>query len=335
MTHWLCSLALALVWTLSAPAQESSDEPPVAGRPVGFSNIVGKYSIKVSAAPTEIQVEEAITMRVVITGAGPAKYEPNRKDLNLFFSLTWDQDFYVQELRDEHKVDRAAKTWLFVYRLKPKHARVEAIDDIKLIYYDPGAKRFVTKYADPPIKLTVKLKPDTSGEIELKDVSPVPESFYEHVEGKGVLVRLQRLHVASDWQLGTITAAPPLLCLAIVLAYWRFFPDEAKRLRRHRLGAAQRAMAHLKSDPASARDALRRYLEERFEFAVAEPTPTEVFAFLNRRGFALVRCKECQAIFQLCDTESYTIGSARDLASLAEAAARVIQSLEADPCARA
>src|SRR5271155_5188084 len=64
---------------LSAFAQPPSIDPPIVGRPDDFSNIVGKYDIQASAEPTDVRVEEPITLRIRIIGSGPEKYEPNRK----------------------------------------------------------------------------------------------------------------------------------------------------------------------------------------------------------------------------------------------------------------
>src|SRR5436309_1725216 len=51
-------------------------DPPVAGRPAQFSGVVGRYRLEVSAAPTSVVVEEAVTLRVRVVGQGPARYQP-------------------------------------------------------------------------------------------------------------------------------------------------------------------------------------------------------------------------------------------------------------------
>src|SRR6516225_10006177 len=86
---WLAlrsTLGLLLWSTASAFAQKTPDDPPfpVTDRPVDFSNIVGKYDIKARADPTDLQVEQSITLRIQIIGKGRTEYEPNRKYLRLF-----------------------------------------------------------------------------------------------------------------------------------------------------------------------------------------------------------------------------------------------------------
>src|SRR5947209_20450535 len=98
--------ALALLAMLRCPgllsAQPSSD-PPLTGRPAQFSNIVGRYTIAATATPTEVPVEEPITLRVTIKGSGPPKYEPNRKHLHLF-PERWANDFYIEPVPAEDRV---------------------------------------------------------------------------------------------------------------------------------------------------------------------------------------------------------------------------------------
>ena len=61
---------IVLIVALYSPvfAQSVSIDPPVADRPEDFSNIVGKYTIKVTVEPTEVHVEQPITLRIYITG---------------------------------------------------------------------------------------------------------------------------------------------------------------------------------------------------------------------------------------------------------------------------
>jgi hypothetical protein len=327
MTRILCLLGLALT-AGSAFAQGPDNEPPVANRPVDFSNIVGKYTIKVSAAPTEARVEDPIILRIEITGSGPKEYEPDRKYLKLF-PESFEKDFYVQELRDQHKVDRDRKTWLFVYQIKPKHVNATAIDEIKLVYYDPVLKIFPPKYAKR-IELKVGPKPDKSEEIVLTDLSVVPDSFYSITESRDVLTRSGPFIVLSGPSWALLLILPPVVCVAGVFAWRRLFPHEAEQARQYRLASASRAVAQLQAGKVAASVIVSGYLSDRFDFAVEDPTPAEVFSFLKRRGFALVRCAQAQAFFQACDAARYTAAAApvpRD------EAVRLIQALEADPCA--
>ncbi len=326
---WVLILFLATLCPRSTIAQPPNIDPPIVGRPDGFSNIVGKYDIQASAEPTDVRVEEPITLRIRITGSGPEKYEPDRKHLQLFSG--WDENFYVQEMRDEHQIERDKRTWLFVYRLKPKHAKLNAIDGIKLVYYDPsiaGKKKFVTRFVEP-IKITVKPKRADPGPVT---VLAAPESFYEHAASADVLTGTVSPFALSGGALAAVLLAVPCVCLIGAFAWRRLFPDKRGLKERRRSQAAERALADLRAGSGSPWAVVCRYLRQRLDFAARDATPREVARFLKRRGFALERCAQGQAFLQACDAVRYTGGVAPDGKSLADEAATLIQTLEADPC---
>ena len=70
----LCPTTLA-----AEPMAQPTAAPPLTGRPAQFSDIVGSYTIAVTAAPTKVPVEEPITLRITIHGTGPSQYQPRHK----------------------------------------------------------------------------------------------------------------------------------------------------------------------------------------------------------------------------------------------------------------
>ena len=330
----LRACCLLLLSASSISAQGGLVDPPVVGRPVDFSNLVGRYEIKVRADPTEVTIEQPILLRIEIIGAGPAKYEPNRRYLKLFPDL-WEKDFYVQEMRDEHQSIRDKNTWSFVYRLKPKHLKINAMDGIKLVYYDPtipGNKKFVTTYPER-IALRIHPKPDQSNLIEL-DPRIAPDSFYQYVEAKNVLEGSMRPSAISTFQIVLLVSIPPLACLIGVIVWQRCFPDESQRARQHRTTSAQRALAHLQAGNGSVWEMMRRYLHERFDFSIPDPTPVDVALFLKRRGFAKPLCDQARKFFAACDALRFTSSELAESKQLKDEAVHLIEALEADPCAR-
>jgi hypothetical protein len=329
MTHPCRCLLLLLAWPAPLLAQRPSIDPPLAGRPVDFSNVVGQYAIQATAEPTEVQVEDPITLRIVITGEGEEQYQPRREHLRLF--PAWDDDFYVQEIREEHTADRDKKTWLFVYRLRPKHTKIDVIDDIKLVFYNPdkpGKVKFETRRAEP-IAIVVKAKRDKPIEVPLKSA---PDSFYSWLESPDLLSHTPPPFVPSGALMVSILSVPPLAFLLGAWARRRYFPDEGERRQRQRSLAAKRALEQLQAGVDPAWVVLGRYLHERFDLAVDEPTPADVAAFLKRRGFARDLCGQCLAFFRAGDAVVYASG--RVSTHLSDEAARLVHALEADPCAR-
>ena len=324
-------IVLALTLASTVLAQDLSIDPPVADRPEDFSNIVGKYTIKATAKPTEVHVEEPITVHIYITGEGPAKYEPQRRHLRLL--PAFDDDFYVQPIPDEDKVMREQKTWLFVYRLRPKHAKIEAIEGIKLVYFDPSRgglpkKKFVSAFVDGiPIKVTPK--PETAPNVSVDGLA-FPDSFYR-VESAGVLNCAAAPFSLSGLAAMLFLGGVPVTCLVGALVWRRCVPDSQQVHARQRDAAALRALGRLENgEPAG--QVVCQYLRERLDFPLDEPTPMEIAAFLDRRGCTKELCRQVHSFFQAGDAMRF--GSGATSKRQDEEVQRLIQALEGDPCAR-
>jgi hypothetical protein len=325
---------VSLLILSTAVRAQPSIEVPTVGVPPDFSGIVGKYQQpKMSATPTDVHVEQPIRVEIRITGAGPVEQEPDRKKIRRILPRSWDNDFFVNEKHDEHRVVRDEKTWLFVYVLKPKHTAVKAIDDFTLVTFDPekpSRNKFNTKYANR-IEITVKPKLDSEQKITIVDPA-APASFYE-VLSVDVHDSVVPISIAA-WQVALFLVLPPILCVAVVFGYRRAFPSASARSQRFRSEAARRALVQLERRSGPAWTVVACYLHERFGFAAADATPAEVAAFLQRRGFARPLIKQARAFFQDCDAVRFTPEVGAEMKRLPEDAACLIQSLEADPCAR-
>jgi hypothetical protein len=307
---------------------------PAKDRPIAYSGIVGKYTVRASAEPMEVQVEDPIVLRVQVEGKGPKDKEPDRHCLDHSRKI-WEKQFYVLDLKDEDEINRAKGIWTFVFRLKPKHSRIDRIDDIMIAFYDPESRdqnKYVTDYADP-IPIKVKPRPDKSGDAKIEAVA-APASFFEIADQNRVLKPSGDFAV-SQWFVIVVIILGPLGCFAGVFAWRNLVPDEVERARRHRNNAAPRALARLHSHADRIGDAMRQYLCERFDYPASDVMPREAAAFLKRRGFALPVCERVRSFFQSADLERYAESEDGHARPTAEDAIRLIQALEADPCARA
>ncbi|MSU78532.1 MAG: hypothetical protein EXS16_10615 [Gemmataceae bacterium] len=328
------ALLFLIAWPPTAgTAQTASDEPPVADRPVDFSNLVGVWTMRVEASPTDAHVEEPITLRIILAGIGPAKYEPHRKHLKLF-PESFEADFYIQELRDEHRIERNSNTWVFVYRLKPKHDKVKEIDGITLWYYNPkspGKRKYVPIFA-PSISLTVKAKREAPSDIEIRALD-LPETYYVVPPASAVIGHSAPFAISAG-DVALALTLPPILCGIFVLAWRRWFPSDAERAIRIRRWAAPKAVSLLQGGNDDPHEIAVQYLAERFDFVPRDPTPPEVFDFLKRRGFTLASCAAAERFFAARDAGRFAGMSSADRQPSLTLAVTLINALEADRCAQ-
>jgi hypothetical protein len=326
-------LLLALPPMLSA--QGPSGAPPIAGRPAQFSDVVGSYTIRAEAAPTEVAVEGPITLRITLAGRGPAKYQPERKHLKIFPD-SWTQEFYVEPVHGEDRLSPSEGTWVFVYRLRPKHEQVTAIDGIKLVYYQPPMSRtpgrFQTTYAEP-IAISVKPRPakELPNDLPLRTA---PDTFFALPDAAAVLTEWPVLPAVAPWLVWLVLLAPPLLAIAGVRC-WRLLALPGNT-RRHdaRNPAARRALKALElADGTPVWVVWGAYLRERLDFPAEEPTPTEVRCFLRRRGVTRTLGEKLALFLATCDAARFAKPGAAQAGPLREEASRLIDALEGDLCA--
>ena len=321
-------LILCAAVSLWFHSEASAQEPPLANRPAQFSRIVGSYTIEVRATPVEVPVEEPITLHVTIAGKGLAQFQPDRKYLQLF-PESWSRDFYVEPVPDEDRASPEDGTWDFVYRLRPKHQKVTAIDGIKLVYYEPAGKggKYQTRYAEP-IEIAVKPRRPVPELSEGLAVQTAPASFYELPSTEALLTEWPGPETLPAWAL-LFLIAPPILTIVAVSSVRRFGPP--KRRRRERSATAQHALRELgtaSGEPVWA--VLTRYLHERLGFAAAEATPSDVERFLRQRGASRAMAEQVAVLLRDCDAVRFAGAAAAGPSR--ERAAQPIGALEDDLC---
>lgn len=323
------ALPVALLSFLLGPPLLAQD-PPLAGRPAQFSDIVGTYTIQAAAAPTTVPVEEPIALRVTIAGNGPAKYRPERQRLKLF-PESWARDFYIEAVPAADRVVPEAGSWEFVYRLRPRRQGITAIDGIKLVSYRPPAGnrpgRYQTAYAEP-IAITVTPRPAGPAVPDDLPVRTAPASFYELPDAAAVRAPWPTPAAPPAWLLVAALVGPPLLAILGVIGWRGRF---ARSRRRPRSLAARRARQALAgAEPVWT--VLAGYLRERFDWPIAEPTPAEVRQRLRRHGVARPIAGQAAALLEACDAARFAQPSAGDAAALRHDAERLIQALEDELC---
>ncbi|HWY85858.1 MAG TPA: BatD family protein, partial [Gemmataceae bacterium] len=153
-------------------AQEAEVEVPPVSRP-NFSQVVGdKYEMSSTAAPTEVYIEEPITLKVRISGQALQKYRPERINLRVFPEDVA-EDFHVESVGGQDTLEPDKGQWEFVYRLRPKHEKVTRIPALQLLYYAPGLKKFQSAYTEE-IPIKVKRRQEATAEKLNLQVVPPP-----------------------------------------------------------------------------------------------------------------------------------------------------------------
>jgi hypothetical protein len=296
---------------------------------------VGVYQITASAAPTELQEGEQLTLTLRVTATSPKSEEPRRPDLRSLVAppRKLDDDFYLELPADAAPWRPEPNVWEFKYLLRPKRTGVKSIPALKFQYTAVRGGKTQNTFTRDTIELTVR--PRKQAELPPPGKILAPAGAFEAATGDTVLRRDGPSWWFEPWALALLALAPPLGCAAWYGVWcWRH-PDAARLRRRLHARATRRAIRELKraGEPGGAATAaaLTRYLRQRFDLAVTEPTPAEVAKCLQRAGASAAVVQKATGLLSACDGARFAPAGAR--AGLAADAIQFIQTLEADLCA--
>jgi hypothetical protein len=335
----LTPLLLGLPSRLRAGPDEEPDpdEVPVVGRPsdLPFSEASGQFEVAARAEPTDLEAETPLKLTVVVRATGPVRRPPRRIDLRQVPAFA--EGFYLIDPAAGGTRHPDARTWEFVYELKPRRTDVTEVPGVPFVFYNPAIrpadKAFQVLYTDP---IPLRVRPHEVFAVPLR----APEGAFQLATGPALFAR------RAPWQPPGLAGglllllAPPLLCAAWYVAWRRLYPDAARRAHLRRSRAARQALerlhraARLPAGPRAARAAavVAGYLHERVDLRAAEPTPAEAAAHLRRHGCADGLVEQASRFFESCDAARFRPAPPPDGPDLPEAAARLILAVEAATC---
>jgi len=152
---------------------------PEEGKPPGFSGAVGSFAMQVSAAPTELNAGDPITVRITLNGSG------NLADAGPP-ELSSAEGFRTYEPH-AGKADGGGSgiNKTFEQVLIPNDATVRAIPSVRFAYFDPQARRYQTVQSEP-IALTVRA-PKNAPRDEIVAVVPGVRAAPEETLGHDIV----------------------------------------------------------------------------------------------------------------------------------------------------
>ena len=114
---------------------------PIENKPAGFSGAVGKFKIASSVDNTELTVNDAITMKLIISGSGNLELI-NTPDVN------WPPDFETYEPKISKNIRTSSSgvsgSRTFEFLAIPRSAGNFTVGPIELSYFDPGTGKYKT-----------------------------------------------------------------------------------------------------------------------------------------------------------------------------------------------
>ncbi|MCD8318621.1 MAG: BatD family protein [Paraprevotella sp.] len=127
--------------TIVAPSLTLQVDPLPSPRPANFSGAVGNFSISASLTPEHVKANDALTLRVTVSGRGNMK-------LMKAPEVNFPKDFesYDAKVTDHTKVgaDGVSGNKVFDYLAVPRHPGKFTIPSVEFCYFDTESKAYKT-----------------------------------------------------------------------------------------------------------------------------------------------------------------------------------------------
>jgi len=293
---------------------------PLVGRPrEHFYGAVGeRVRVELRALPTELSVEEPLTLTLVVHGADNAE-ALNRPDLKLLPEFA--SRFHIDDIADDGPPRSPRR---FRYRLRPKNEHVRDVPPLLVHYYHPRLNYFATTASPEAIALKVSPRLSQSQYVPLD----APDLLFQRTDAD----ELSAQPWSGDKELFAFLLAlmlPPLAFQFLYLWWRRRNPSAARLAALRRSQAVRAALDALASatSPEQIAGIVRTFMRERIGMAHRASTPSEIAADLARLGVDRETVTHAATFFHACDAAKFAPPGASPAPPVAEAE-RLILALE-------
>ncbi len=327
--------------TPSNPLHLQVAEVPQQGRPANYSGLVGSYELDVSAAPTEVNVGDPITLTIRISGPPYLKaveLPPLENQPELA------KHFKIPKEMAAGKIEGNAK--VFAQTVRAQDASVTEIPPIVLSYFDSKIGSY-QEARSAPIPLIVHAnRVVTADQAEGTAVAKVQNQLTQWKAGiahnyEDFSALTDQAYGAGLWMCSaaglTVLGLPPLAYAGLagfVFVRRRGLANPAlRRSKRAHAELAQRLRAIDQENPAAAYgvllESLQAYLGAKLGLSAAALTYEDAAAPLTQRGADDALLLELREIFQECEASQYA-GQSSDagVRALAERTLALAAALE-------
>lgn len=311
-------------------------------KPVDFSGIVGKVSLTASLDKDSVKVNDAISLKIVLSGSGNLRLA-NAPDLK----LPADVEVYDPKISDDlrNASDGTSGRKTFEYLLIPRHHGEYSIPPVSYSYFDISTRKY-EKLTIPELRFSA-IKSDQQGSgitviggVSKEDVKYIGKDIRFIDQNPGMLRKSGNI-LSSKRSFYSIYAIALFLFLALLFArreHIRRNSDIAKvRNRKAAKVAGKRlkeANACLKEGPSDKfydeiLKAIWGYLSDKLNIPLSDLTRTSAVESLRERGIGEEVITRLVSVLDACEFARYApASSGSEAEKLYEDASNFISSVE-------
>ena len=330
---------------LTAPGATIHVSPLPSGKPAGFSGGVGKFTMTPSISQTELQTNDAVTIKIDITGAGNMKLIKTP-------AIDWPEGFepYDPKVTNNFNTTTAgvSGTKSIEYLAIPRSAGDYTIPAVTFSYFDIEDKAYRT-LSTPEYTIHVK-RGNGDNEKSAGDGGVVSYTQKEDIKQLGTDIRYidtkplpttYRQSQITNYDLIWLFYVLPLLIACIVLIVLRKQIREnaditrvkykrANKVAQKRLKAAAAALKANDADAfyAAIEQAAWTYLSDRLSIPTAELNKDNISQLLSSKGVSDSLIGEVKEVLSTAEFARYAPSTDHAMDDLYSATTQLINNLE-------
>lgn len=293
-----------------------------AGKPLGFSGGVGQFNVSSSISKKEIEANEAVTLRLVISGTGNMKLIKTPE-------VEFPEDFELYDPKIENNIKLTTNGFrgnrVVEYLAIPRHAGVYTIPSIKFTYFDVSTKQYKTLETEE-YTLNVAKGKESSSETVASFVSKEELKMLgqdiRYMKKGSVVYGKKGDYLFASWKYWLWYIIPLLCFIGYILLYHKQVAENANIARMRTKKANKVAVKRLKVANKLLKDnrknefydeilkALWGYLSDKLNIPVSRLTKENVAVELNKKGVNEELIGELEKVLNDCEFARYAPGDA-------------------------
>ena len=332
---------------LTAPGVTVHVAPLPSGKPAGFSGGVGRFSLTPSISQTELQANEAVTIKLDITGAGNMKLIKTP-------AVEWPEGFepYDPKVTNDFRTTTSgvSGTKSIEYLAIPRSAGEYTIPEVQFSYFDIDQKAYKT-LSTPEYTIRVKRGAGSANAGQAEENAVISYTQKEDIKQLGTDIRYidtkplkknteYRCQV-GEHRLIWLFYVVPLLLTIIVLLILRKQIKEAADITRVRYKRANKvaqkrlkaAAAALKANDRNAfyaaiESAAWTYLSDRLSIPTADLNKDNIASILKQKGVSDDLIADVKNVLSTAEFARYAPSTDHAMDDLYTATTNLINNLE-------
>ena len=317
------------------------------GKPAGFSGGVGKFTMTPSISQTELQANEAVTIKIDITGAGNMKLLKTP-------AIDWPEGFepYDPKVTNNFRTTTAgvSGTKSIEYLAIPRSAGEYTIPAVRFSYFDIDEKAYKT-LSTPEYTIRVKRGNGANGGngengeaqvisyTQKEDIKQLGTDI-RYIDTKPLQIKNEKLIIINYDFLWLWYVVPFVLALIILIVLRKQIKEaaditrvrykRANKVAQKRLKAAAAALKANNKDAfyAAIEQAAWTYLSDRLSIPTADLNKENIASILRQKGVSDTRISEVMNVLSTAEFARYAPSTDHAMDDLYTATTNLINNLE-------